>query len=127
MAMQVTTFTAAVLGLLLLVLSYRVSKVRMSARISMGDGDNPLLVERMRAQANLAEYAPMLLILMGLVEYGTGYSVALGVIGVVTIVARLAHAIGMGKPAPNNYRVAGTAGTWIVLLVLSGWALLVSA
>jgi uncharacterized protein len=126
MALQVTTFTAAVLGLLLFVLSYAVVKVRQRASIAMGDGGNPALVEKMRAQANLTEYAPMLLILMGLIEYQTGYSVILGVIGVALITGRIAHAIGMAKPAPNAYRVAGTATTWILLVVLSGWALLLS-
>lgn len=126
MTLAVTTYTAAVMGLLLLALSYRVSQSRLAAKVNIGDGGNAELFSRIRAQANLAEYVPTILLLMALVEYATGYSILLGVCALVTILARVAHAIGMGRPAPNPYRVAGTAGTWIVLLVLSVWALIVA-
>ena len=124
--LEVTTFTAAVCGLIYLVLSYRVSQVRMSERISMGDGGNADLITRMRTQANFGEYVPIILILIGLIEFETGYSVLLGIVSAVLIVGRLLHAVGMGRPAPNPFRIAGTAGTWIVLLVLSVWGLILA-
>ena len=46
---------------------------------------------------------------------------------VLIIVARISHAIGMDRPSPNPFRVGGTAGTWIVLLVLSVWLLIIAA
>jgi uncharacterized membrane protein YecN with MAPEG domain len=126
MTLAVTTYTAAVMGLLLLALSYRISQIRIANKVNIGDGGDPELFARIRAQANLAEYVPAILILMGLIEYATGYSILLGVCALVTILSRIAHAIGMGRPSPNPFRVAGTAGTWIVLLVLSVWALIVA-
>ncbi len=124
--LEVTTFTAAVCGLIYLVLSYRVSQVRMSEKIAMGDGGNADLITRMRTQANFGEYVPIILILMALIEYETGYSVLLGIISAALIIGRLLHAFGMGRPAPNPFRIAGTAGTWLILLVASVWALILA-
>lgn len=125
MKLEVTTFTAAILGLLLLILSYRVSQIRRAAHIGLGDGGNPDLLTRIRTQANFTEYVPTVLILMGLIEYQTGYHVMLGVSSALIILARASHAVGMGRPSPNGFRIFGTAGTWLALLILSAWALLV--
>ena len=124
--LEVTTFTAALCGLIYLVLSYRVSQTRMSEKIAMGDGGNADLIARMRTQANFGEYVPIILLLMALIEYATGYSVLLGIVSAALILGRLAHAFGMGRPAPNAFRVAGTAGTWLILLVLSIWGLILA-
>jgi uncharacterized membrane protein YecN with MAPEG domain len=122
--LEVTTFTAAVCGLIYMILSYRVSQSRMANKISMGDGGNADLIARMRTQANFGEYVPIILILMGLIESQIGYSVLLGIVSAVLILSRVAHAIGMMRPAPNPFRVGGTAGTWLSLLVLSIWGLI---
>ena len=124
--LEVTTFTAAVCGLIYLVLSYRVSQTRMSEKIAMGDGGNLDLIARMRTQANFGEYVPIILILMALIEFETGYSVLLGITSAVLILARVLHALGMARPSPNPFRVSGTAGTWITLLVLSFWGLILA-
>lgn len=124
--LEVTTFTAAICGLIYLVLSYRVSQTRMAEKIAMGDGGNSELVARMRTQANFGEYVPIILILMTLIEFETGYSVLLGIVSALIIVSRLLHAIGMGRPSPNPFRIAGTAGTWITLLLLSAWGLILA-
>ena len=124
--LEVTTFTAAICGLIYLALSYRVSQTRMATKISIGDGGNPDLVARMRAHANFGEYVPMILILMALIERVIGYSVLLGIISAVLILSRVAHAIGMPRPAPNPFRMAGTLGTWVSLLVLSIWSLILA-
>lgn len=124
--LEVTTFTAAVCGLIYLVLSYRVSQVRMAERIAIGDGGSNDLVVRMRAHANFGEYVPIILILMALIEYEAGYSVLLGIVSALIIVARLLHAVGMARPSPNPFRIAGTAATWMTLLLLSAWGLILS-
>lgn len=35
----------------------------------------------------------------------------------------VAHVIGMPRPAPNVFRVTGTALTWGCIVVVSGWVL----
>lgn len=124
--LEVTTFTAAICGLIYLVLSYRVSQTRMSEKIALGDGGNLDLIARMRTQANFGEYVPIILILMALIEFETGYSVLLGITSAVLILARVLHAIGMARPSPNPFRVSGTAATWITLLILSFWGLILA-
>lgn len=124
--LEVTTFTAAICGLIYLVLSYRVSQTRMSEKIALGDGGNLDLIARMRTQANFGEYVPIILILMALIEFETGYSVLLGITSAVLILARVLHALGMARPSPNPFRVSGTAATWITLLILSIWGLMLA-
>jgi hypothetical protein len=39
------------------------------------------------------------------------------------VVARIAHVIGMARPAPNPFRAVGALVTWALLLGLSAWAI----
>jgi uncharacterized protein len=134
----ITLHTAGLLGLIFLVLSVRVVQARLSQRISLGDGGgesvignaaptNPLLV-RARSHANFAEYAPICLLLLGLVEM-SGRTSGWFLWGVASalVVARIAHPIGMARPAPNAWRLVGTLLQFTVLAVLSGVAIYVVA
>jgi len=123
MPMQTTLMTAGLLGLIFLVLSVRVISVRGSTKVMFGDGGDQTLLSRMRAQANFAEYAPILLILLGLVEYINGTNMLVAGAGWVIVLSRLCHAIGMARPAPNLFRMLGMVGTFIPLVALSAWAL----
>lgn len=125
--MIVTITTAGLCGLILLALSVRVVAVRGSAKVSLGDGGDPLLLSRIRAHANFAEYVPIILILMGLIESSGANRSVLGAIGIALVVCRIAHAIGMPRPAPNAPRFIGAAGTFTILTVTSLWALVISA
>lgn len=123
MLLPVTLTIAAAAALINLWLAIRIARIRIADKVMMGDGGHPVMTPRMRAHANFVEYAPLVLILMALVELGGGSSIWLWVIGAVFILARLAHPIGMERPAPNPFRAGGAALTWIVLAVLAGWAL----
>ena len=124
-----TTITAALLGLIYLALSYRVSQVRLSDKVSMGDGGNETLIARMRAHANFAEYVPLILILMALIELarGAGAGFWLWLAGAAIVIGRLLHAWGMALPAPNKPRIGGTLLTWTTLALLSLWAFVLAA
>jgi uncharacterized membrane protein YecN with MAPEG domain len=122
--MIVTAFAAGVLGLLFLILSYRVVQVRQSAKVELGDGGDTLLLARIRAHANFAEYVPICLILIGVVEISYDEApVALWGIALALIVVRIAHALGMAKRGANAARIIGITGTWAVMLALSLWAI----
>ena len=56
---------------------------------------------------------------MGLIEMRTGVTELLTSTGVLLFLIRIAHAIGMARPAPNPFRIAGAAGTWIIMVGLS--------
>lgn len=125
--MIITLTVATLCGLIFVVLTLRVSQGRIRSKISLGDGGDAGLLARVRAHANFAEFVPLCLILMGLIETNVGRSKWLGGLGVVLIVARVLHPIGMGMPVPNIPRAGGALLTMIVLAALSIWALIISA
>jgi len=125
MSVSITAFYAGVTGLLLLALSYQVVRNRQRARIGLGAGNDPELERAIRAQGNLAEYAPMVLLLMLLVEAAGGSAWLLHGCGSVFVVARILHARGLAASAGvSQGRKLGIVGTWVVLLVLSVAAIL---
>jgi uncharacterized membrane protein YecN with MAPEG domain len=122
--MVVTLLTGGILGLVFLILSWRVVQVRQSAKVELGDGGDTHLLARIRAHANFAEYVPISLVLLGLVEMSYRETPAgLWVAGGALVVVRIAHAVGMSTRGANPGRIVGILGTWIVLAALSVWAI----
>ncbi len=122
--MPITALYAGLLGLLLVVLSIRVIAGRRAAGIGLGTGDDATLERRVRAQANLAEYAPMGLILLGLLEAGGTAAWALHGLGGVLLAGRLAHGFALGFTASNvPARVAGMVATFAMIAVAAAMCL----
>ena len=114
--MLLTAVYAGLLAMVFLVLSVRVIGARRAARVSIGDGGEKNLLRRMRVHGNFAEYAPFTLLLMFLAEtQGAPVSVLHG-IGIMLLIGRLLHAIGLGSD-PENFRlrVGGMALTFTAL------------
>jgi uncharacterized membrane protein YecN with MAPEG domain len=124
--LPVTLITASILTLLCVVLAVRVVMGRFKNRISLGDGDNADMRMRMRTHANLIEYAPLILILMGILEMSKANRIGLAVMGALLIVFRIFHAIGMPRRAPNFFRAAGTFGTMSIMAIAALWGLLLA-
>jgi len=125
MHLPVTLTTAGLLGLVYFMLSLRVVQVRTKLKVSLGHAGDELLLSRIRAHANFAEYVPLVLILLGAIELAV-VSPWLWLIGLGLVVVRIAHAVGMALPAPNPFRIAGTAGTFVLMLAASIWAIAVA-
>ena len=123
MILPITLTIAAAAAVLHIWLSIRVSHVRRLHRVSIGDAGNHAVATRMRAHANFAENTPIFLILLALIEHGIGTELWLWIVAAVYILARLMHAFGMDRPAPNFLRIAGVSISWLVLLGLAGSAL----
>ena len=123
MLLPVTLTIAAAAAVIALWLALRISRIRYTDKVTMGDEGQPLLTARMRAHANFAENAPFVLILMALVELAGGSPAVLWIIGVLFVLARIVHPLGMERPTPNPLRAGGALVTWVVLGVLAGWAL----
>jgi uncharacterized protein len=123
-ALPATLITAGALGIVYFILCLRVVLRRFPGRISMGDGGDQDLQERIRAHANFAEYVPILLILMAGIELTAGHhSPYLWGSGGLLVLARIAHAIGMSRPSPNMFRAFGWMASWGLILAFSLWAL----
>jgi hypothetical protein len=58
----------ALFGLLYLALSVRTLRLRRWLRIAVGDGGNPVMLRAMRAHANFAEYVPLTLVIIFMME-----------------------------------------------------------
>lgn len=119
MIVPVTAVFAAVTGILLLVLSFQVVRFRLRYRKGMGVTDDRDFEAAVRAHANLVEYAPLGLIMLGLAELN---GVAGGLVywtGMALVVGRILHAWGMinGRGGPHKARMAGILLTWLAILV----------
>lgn len=91
--MFITSLYAGLLALVFLALSARVVAVR--GRVSLGDGGDPVVLRRMRGHANFAEYVPLILLMMALLEFQHAAGWQLHAIGATLVVARLLHGIAL--------------------------------
>ncbi len=89
---MITSLYVAILGLVLIALSIHVIRGRRKFRASFGDNDNLEMRRRIRAQANLTEYGPIFLILLGYAEQARLHSWALHGFGIVFLLGRMMHA-----------------------------------
>jgi uncharacterized membrane protein YecN with MAPEG domain len=126
MILQITLTMAGAAAILHVWLSLRVSPLRRRLQIGFGDGGNEVLLRRMRAHANFAENVPIFLILLGAVELAIGGNLILWTAGILFILARIAHAFGMDRPGANPLRVGGIGISWLVLLGMGGYAILIA-
>ena len=123
MILPITLTIAAAAALLNIWLALRIGRLRMSKKVSIGHGGDALLETRMRAQANFGENTPFVLILLALIELAKGSQTWLWLVAIAYMLARIAHAFGMERPAPNPLRAGGAMVTMLVLLGLAGYAL----
>ena len=126
MSLPITALYASILMIFALALSFRAGGLRGKTGISVlfGEPVNMELAERVRVHQNFLEYVPLAIILMGIIELNSGNATFLHVFGVVLIVARIAHAVGlkhdnMGHPG----RVIGAGGTALISVVAALYAL----
>jgi len=110
--MQITMIAAGLLGLLLLILGVRIVMMRMRNRISLGDGDNPDLLTRIRAHGNAAEWIPIGLILLFLAEQRLGFGWPVIALAALLVIGRLLHPFGLANREPNALRSLGMVFTW---------------
>ncbi len=126
MTLPVTAFVAAVCALLLLLTAIDTVRQRLRMRAAFGDAGDSKLISASRSHGNLAEHAPIVIILLALLESARANHMALMVIGAIFLIGRVAHIIGLYAPVndkPPVPRQIGVIATWSTLLALSGWTL----
>lgn len=106
--MTVTPLYAGLLGVIYILLAALVIRTRMSARVALGSGGNELLERRIRAHGNFAEYVPLGIVLIGVLELMAASVYLLHFLGITLLAGRLLHAFSLStltkRPAA---RVAG--------------------
>ncbi len=131
MSLPITAFVAAICALLLLLTGIATVRQRLRLKAAFGDAGDAKLISASRSHGNLAEHAPIVILLIAILEMAKSNHLLLMAIGAVFLGGRVAHIIGLhvasepGKaPIP---RQIGVITTWASLLVLSGWTLLILA
>ena len=121
---SVSCLYAGILGLILLALSAQVVLARRRFRVRLGAGTEEGMQQAIRVQANFAEYVPFCVLLLVLAEIQGLPDPALHGAGIVLVVSRVLHAVGLSsRPGYSFSRFYGTAGTWTVIAGLSLWLL----
>lgn len=121
-ALYVTSLFAALLTLLYVVLSFRIIRLRWVERVGIGTGTSQPLEVAVRIHGNFAEYVPLGLILIGLMEMSGAPMWVLYSMGGLLFVARIFHAIGLTKSVGVSiYRTIGVLGTFAMLILSAGY------
>ena len=117
MLVPVTALYAGILAIIAVVLGGTVGATRGKLKVPLGDGGHNSLVVANRRHMNFVENVPLVLILFGLMELNGTPKMWLHVLGIILVLARIIHPLGlsmenMSQPA----RVVGAAATVLVTL-----------
>jgi uncharacterized membrane protein YecN with MAPEG domain len=119
MQISVTAATAALCGLLLVVLAARITVLRIRHKVALGDGGVSTLVRAIRAHANTTEYVPIFLLLSLCYELYVGSTRALIAVDSSFVFARLIFAYGLSRRSVHPGRRVGAALTYATVLALA--------
>lgn len=120
--MAITALYAGLLALWYLLLSARVVAMRNGAKINLGDGGNPAMLRRIRAHANFAEYVPLILVLLAVLENAQLSAPYLHLIGAGLLLGRLLH--GFAMSFTEQFFLGRFLGTVLTFLTLTAAGLL---
>jgi hypothetical protein len=125
---QLPSITSAYLGVLALLyaaLGIQVSRLRRGNRVLFGDGDNIQLRSAIRAHANFAEYVPIIVLMVAMLEMSGLAALRVHLLMAALLLARLLHPLGMYVgPRTLRFQICRVGGIVITTLVLIGSALL---
>jgi hypothetical protein len=111
----ITSFYAGLLAVWFLVLSTKVIQRRQSGP-SLGDGGDPRMLRLIRAHANFAEYVPLAVVMMALLELGHTSVYVVHALGITLLVGRLLHGYSLSFTEHHKFgRFWGAALTFLVL------------
>jgi uncharacterized membrane protein YecN with MAPEG domain len=122
--MHILPLYAALFALLFVALSVRTLRLRRSLRIAIGDSGNERMLRAMRVHSNFAEYVPLSLLLILLVETQGAHALLVHALCLCLFVGRLSHAFGVSRTKENyRYRVFGMALTFTTLVTSAAYLL----
>lgn len=108
---------AALLALLFVYLSVRTIGTRRRLQIAIGDQDHPEMKRAMRVHANFAEYVPLGLVLLSLVEARAPAAWLMHGLCLCLLLGRVLHAWGVSQAKERfQFRVAGMMLTFTCLV-----------
>jgi uncharacterized membrane protein YecN with MAPEG domain len=123
--LPITLATASAFTLLCLILGLRVSQRRGKLNLNFGDGGDAEMTMRIRAHGNLIEYAPILLIVLALMELAGANKTVLASAAGLFVLLRIAHGIGTSKGV-LVLRAIGSLGSYLMLLAAGVYGLMLA-
>ncbi|HET6913629.1 MAG TPA: MAPEG family protein [Rhodanobacteraceae bacterium] len=118
--MHIAGLYAALGALLIFVLALRVMQLRHRHHVGLGTGGDESLARAIRAHANAVEYLPIALLLLLILELNQIRPWIVHVFGIVLIVGRVLHAIGLSTNAGTSFgRFVGTGLTMLVIFAMA--------
>jgi uncharacterized protein len=126
MTLPITAFVAAISALMLLITAIDTVRQRVRIGAAFGDKDDQKLISASRSHGNLAEHAPIVILLLAVLEQSNANHLGLMTIGALFLAGRVAHIVGLYMPmstTPPLPRTVGVIVTWLTMLALSGWTL----
>ena len=89
--MTVTPIYAGLISLLFVALSFRVIGFRRQVKVALGDGGSTTLTRRLRAHGNFAEYVPIGLLLLVMLEMSGAPVWMVHILALMLLAGRLMH------------------------------------
>jgi uncharacterized protein len=131
MPLPITAFVTAICALMLLITAVDTVRQRLRLKAAFGDAGDAKLISASRSHANLAEHAPIVILLIGMLEMANANHMVLMGIGALFLVGRAAHIFGLYTPSEPGKapipRQIGVLATWLTLAALSGWTIFLLA
>ena len=113
-----TSIYAGICGLFMAWLALQTIRVRRVTKVKLGDNGNFELQSAIRAHGNFAEYMPITIILLFLLEFNGAPILAIHLIGSTFLVGRWIHSQGLLKDDLHK-RVVGMKFTLNILILLA--------
>jgi uncharacterized protein len=108
---------AAILAIFFVVLSIRTIRQRHRLKIGLGDTGNKDMQRVVRVHANFAEYVPLCLFMIYLVEQSGVYAWFTHLLCLSLLIGRLTHAYGVSQTKENfKFRTVGMVLTFSALI-----------
>ncbi|MEM7440353.1 MAG: MAPEG family protein [Pseudomonadota bacterium] len=118
MNLPITSLFAAALAIILLALTYHVIFARAKLGVSILHAGDMALATRIRRHGNFVETVPIALIVMALAELGGANSTALYVAGVLLVLGRIAHPLGLDPEVSTKpLRIIGGVATHLSIAI----------
>jgi len=126
MTLPVTALAAAICALMLIFMKFKVIGQRVKTETLFGAGDDQEMKMVRGAHANLAENAPIALILIALLEMTQAHHWTLTGLAALFLIARVLHIYGMYQhhsAGVLKIRQAAVIGTTISIVAMALWVI----
>ncbi len=124
MTLPVTALAAALCALMLIFMKFKVIGQRVRTETMFGAGEDAKMKMVRGTHANLAENAPIALILMALLEMTSAHHWTLTGLAALFLAARVLHIYGMYQhhgTGSVRFRQAGVIGTALAIVAMALW------